>query len=79
MSKKKHTQRICLICRKAIGGKENYIRLTEYNEGNEIDTGWYHRVCFKDRFMQFDKLQKQASTLLGSYEGMLNNLRSKGV
>jgi len=77
--KKKKEPRLCKLCQMSIGEKEGYICLTEYNEGNEISTGYYHTKCFRERFMNFQKIQQDAQNLLGMAKPLLQQAKHQGI
>lgn len=48
MSKNK---KICVICQeKIIEKKERWVRLTDFNKGQEVGQQYYHLECWRDRF-----------------------------
>lgn len=71
MSKKNKHPRVCKICQKGIGGNEHYCSLIEFNEGKQVGVGFYHVVCFRERFMNFEKLQQDANKILSGARGLL--------
>lgn len=71
---KKHP-RICKICLKAIGGKEHYCTLKEYNEAKEVGVGHYHVSCFRSRFMNFSKIQNEANSVLATAKNIMERLQ----
>ena len=64
----------CKLCMLHIGSKEHYCVLREYQEAKEKSVGYYHVKCFKERFMGFEKIQKEASSILGGFKGMLGKM-----
>lgn len=77
--KKKKNSGVCQICLRGIGKKEDYVRLTQYNEGNEISTAYYHTECFRERFMNFKKIQEDANKILGMASPLLQKAQGQGV
>ena len=75
MEKKKESkpneEMICKLCQKGIGGNEHYCSLIEYNEGKQVGIGYYHVKCFRERFMNFEKLQQDANRILSGARGLL--------
>jgi hypothetical protein len=71
MSKKNKHPRVCKICQKVIGEKEEYCNLIEYKEGREFGNGFYHTSCWRQRFMNFEKLQQDANKILSGARGLL--------
>ena len=44
--------KICIICKqKIIEKKERWVRLTDFNKGQEVGQQYYHLECWKDRFL----------------------------
>lgn len=72
-SKKK--KKICKICKQEIKKEDNYIRLTEYKQGIEISTGYFHTTEFRKKFMDFAAIQERANKLLGTAEPILERFR----
>lgn len=60
---KSKEEKVCKICIKKILNKDDYVRLTEYKLGKESSTAYYHTQCFRTRFMNFQKIQKQAQAI----------------
>jgi len=69
--------KICIICKqKIIEKKEKWVRLTDFNKGQEVGQQYYHLECWTDRFRisnseRKKKMYKQAQESLGS---ILNSL-----
>ena len=66
--------KVCKICMKDIFNQEHYCFLTEFQEGKEKSVGYYHVTCFRERFMKFDKLQKDANSVLGMAKKAFNRM-----
>lgn len=66
--------KVCKICKKNIGSKDDYCTLREYANGKEKSVASYHTSCFRERFMNFDKIQKEATSILGGFKGMLGKM-----
>lgn len=49
---------ICKICKKQIGKKDNYCRVTDYKQGKFEMEFYYHTQCFIDRINGRDNLDK---------------------
>lgn len=68
--------KICGICKKEIDEKrEHYIRLTEYREGKETSTAFYHLEEFRERFMNIKNLQDRANRIFGMAEPIIQRMR----
>jgi len=79
MTKKSKHPRICLICNKGIGSKEEYVRLTEYAAGAERSTGFYHKTCFRDRFLSIRKEKERANKILDMATPIFERAKARGV
>lgn len=77
--KTKKALRVCKICNKSIGKNENFVRLTEYKAGAEYSTAFYHTQCFRDRFMKFQKIQKEAEGILGMAKPLIEQMKGRAV
>ena len=71
---KKKKPRICNICLREIFDKDNYCILTEFNEGNKISEASYHVQCFREKFMDFQRLQSQANRILGAADRFMGGI-----
>lgn len=50
----------CVICKqKIIEKKERWVRLTDFNRGEQTGEQFYHLECWKDRFRISNSLRKQ--------------------
>lgn len=80
--KKSNEEKICNICKKKILAKDNYVRLTEYKIGREFSTAYYHTECFRERFMDFQKLKEKAHSMMTRAKPLLeqfNNLNKEDL
>lgn len=69
-------KKICIICKqKIIEKKERWVRLTDFNKGQEVGHQYYHLECWRDRFKisnsarkkkMYDDVQKSIGTILKS-------------
>ena len=67
--------KICRLCKKKIKKKDNYVRLTDYKAGEFYDEGFYHTLCYIDRFKHVitkDKLKKILPVIIKSLKQKLN-------
>lgn len=56
---------MCKICMELIDETEDHhLILTEIKKELLVSEGYYHVKCFKERFMHFDKTQKEANRIL---------------
>jgi hypothetical protein len=75
--KKKDKTEICQICRLLINlNKDNYVRVTDYFNGNFYSEGFYHNACYNQRLKQFNAMSnmtialgEKAGKLLDMYGG----------
>ena len=52
--------KICIICNeKIIDKKERWVRLTDFNKGEQVGETFYHLGCWRDRFRISNSLRKQ--------------------
>ncbi len=52
--------KICIICKeKIIEKKEKWVRLTDFNRGEQVGEQYYHRECWMDRFIISNSARKQ--------------------
>ncbi len=52
--------KICIICKeKIIEKKERWVRLTDFNRGQEMGEQYYHLECWTDRFKISNSARKQ--------------------
>lgn len=52
--------KICIICKqKIIEKKEHWVRLTDFNRGEQVGEVFYHLECWKDRFRTSNSQRKQ--------------------
>ncbi len=52
--------KICIICEeKIIEKKERWVRLTDFNRGQEVGEQYYHLECWTDRFRVSNSARKQ--------------------
>ena len=52
--------KICIICNeKIIDKKERWVRLTDFNKGEQVGETFYHLECWRDRFRISNSLRKQ--------------------
>lgn len=65
-----HPKMKCLLCKKKINPKDNFLILTEFNEGEEFSRAWYHVMCFRERFISIDKEKKQAQNIMSQAQEM---------
>ena len=50
----------CEICKeKIIENKERWVRLTDFNRGQETGEVFYHLECWKDRFKISNSIRKE--------------------
>ena len=50
----------CLICKeKIIEKKERWVRLTDFNRGQQTGEVFYHLECWRDRFVISNSARKQ--------------------
>ena len=70
----KKEKRKCRICGITIGTKEHYCNLIEYKEGDKHSNAYYHVKCFRDRFINFSKIQEEANAILGSAKRVLTGI-----
>lgn len=66
--------KICIICiQKIIEKKERWVRLTDFNKGQEVGHQYYHLECWRDRFnisnsarkkKMYNDVQKSIGTIL---------------
>ena len=75
--KNKKALLVCKICNKNISKKDDYVRLTEYKEGSEYSVAFYHTQCFRDRFLKFQKIQKDAEGILGMAKPLLEKMQGR--
>lgn len=69
-----HPKMKCLLCKNKIQDKENYLILTEYNEGEKFSEAYYHVKCFKDRFMAIDKEKQQAQMIMSKAQELFTRV-----
>ena len=41
--------KVCVICRKVIGDKEDYFKVTLFSGGKDKGTDYAHKVCWMER------------------------------
>lgn len=41
--------KVCGLCKRKIEDKDNYVRLTDYKEGDFFMEGFFHTNCFNER------------------------------
>jgi hypothetical protein len=68
--------KICIICKqKIIEKKERWVRLTDFNKGQEVGQQYYHLECWRDRFnisnserkkKMYSQAQKSIGNILSS-------------
>jgi len=52
--------KICIICKqKIIEKKERWVRLTDFNRGQQVGEQFYHLECWRDRFKISNSARKQ--------------------
>lgn len=50
----------CVICdKKIIEKKERWVRLTDFNKGEQVGETFYHLECWRDRFNISNSMRKQ--------------------
>lgn len=73
----------CIICKqKIIEKKERWVRLTDFNRGQEVGHQYYHLECWRDRFNisnseRKKKMYAQAQKSIGNILNSLNIDKTK--
>jgi len=56
----RNMKKICVVCHnKIIERKERWVRLTDFNIGEQTGEVFYHTQCWKDRYNIGNSLKKQ--------------------
>lgn len=75
--------KICIICKqKIIEKKERWVRLTDFNKGEQVGERFYHLECWRDRFnisnsKRKQKMYNQAQKSVGNILKVLNVNQTK--
>ena len=69
----------CVICKeKIIEKKERWVRLTDFNRGQQTGEVFYHLECWRDRYnistsIRKQKMYKQAQEAIGKIANAFSN------
>jgi len=78
---KKKEPKICAICKREIKPKDNYCRITDYNQGVFFMESYYHTLCYNNQVEGKNpeqlKMKKVALGMLANAQKMIDKLQGK--
>jgi len=81
MVKKIEDVKICVLCKRIITSKDNYVRLTDYHLGEFYMESFYHTICFNNQIKGMNpeqtKMKKVAYSMLQRANKLMNNIQGK--
>jgi len=69
-------KKVCRLCNKEIGKRDNYVRLTDYKQGQFYCEGFYHTICYNKKLSGSKEQLAMKKTALGLLY-RANNLMNK--
>ena len=69
--------KVCKLCKKGILSKDNYVRITDYKEGELLMELFYHTLCYNNQIRGFNPQQKVAMGMLKQAKELMNQAQGK--
>lgn len=69
----------CELCKGVVNDKDNFVRLTDYQEGKVYMEKFYHTVCFNNQIKGANPQQQAMFQLIGKLNTVLDKVGGETV
>lgn len=77
--KKENKKETCKVCTKdVLIGKDEYCKLSQYKANGELyKDGYYHVLCYRERFLNNKKLEFDAKLLMDKAFNLMDKIEAR--